>query len=92
MPKYVIEREIPGIGNKSGEELSAVAKNSRRVLEQLGPGIQWVESFITENKVYCIYIADNEDIIREHSKLAGVPVHNIAKIKTMMDPTTAEGL
>jgi len=91
MPKYVIEREIPGIGNLSQEELTAISQKSNGILEQLGPKIQWVQSFVTENKLYCVYIAPDEEMIREHGRLGGFPVTAISKVKTMIDPTTAEG-
>ncbi len=90
MPKYVIEREIPGIGNMSQEELTAIAQKSCGVLEKLGPKIQWVQSFVTENKVYCVYIAPDEEMIREHGRQGGFPVTRISKVETMIDPTTAE--
>jgi hypothetical protein len=90
MPKFVIEREIPGAGNLSDEELQRVAQTSCGVLHNLGPQIQWVESFVTDNKVYCVYIAPNEDIIREHARQGGFPANKIAEVKTVIDPTTAE--
>lgn len=90
MPKYVIEREIPKIGDSTKDELTAIAQKSCSVLKQLGPQIQWVESFVTENKIYCIYISPNEELIREHGRIGGFPVTNIAEIKNIIDPTTSE--
>jgi hypothetical protein len=90
MPKYVIEREIPGAGNLSPAELQGVSQTSCNVLRNLGPEIQWVQSYVTGDKVYCIYIAPNEEIIREHARQGGFPANRISEIKTMIDPTTAE--
>lgn len=91
MPKYVIERELPGAGKLTKQELTAISQKSCSVLGQLGPKIQWVESFVTENKIYCVYIAPNEEIIREHASQGGFPANKISEIKTVIDPTTAEG-
>jgi len=90
MPKYVIEREIPGAGNLSSDELQVVSQTSCRVLSNLGTQIQWLESFVTDNKIYCIYIAPNEEIIREHAQLGGFPANKISEVKTVIDPTSAE--
>jgi hypothetical protein len=90
MPKYVIEREIPGAGNLSPAELQGVSQTSCNVLRNLGPEIQWVQSYVTGDKVYCIYIAPNEEMIREHARQGGFPANRISEIKTMIDPTTAE--
>ena len=90
MPKFVIEREIPGAGNLSAEELRQVAQTSCGVLNNLGPQIQWIESFVTDNKVYCVYIAPNEEMIREHARQGGFPANKISEVKTVIDPTTAE--
>jgi hypothetical protein len=90
MPKFVIEREIPGAGKLSAEELQSVAQTSCGVLSNLGPQIQWVESFVTDDKVYCVYIAPNEEIIREHAQQGGFPANKISEVRTMIDPTTAE--
>jgi hypothetical protein len=89
MPKYVIEREIPGAGNLSREELQAISQTSCGVLSRLGPQIQWIESFVTDDKVYCIYIAPNEEMIREHASQGGFPANKISEVKTIIDPTTA---
>ena len=90
MPKYVIEREIPGAGNLKPAELQAISQKSCGVLSNLGPQIQWVESFVTQDKIYCIYIAPNEKMVREHASQGGFPADKISEIKTMIDPTTAE--
>ena len=87
MPKYVIEREIPGAGNLSGNEIQAVAQTSCNVLRNLGPEIQWVESFVTQDKIYCIYIAPNEQMIREHAQQGGFPANRVSEVKRMIDPT-----
>jgi predicted Rdx family selenoprotein len=91
MPKYIIEREIPGAGKLSPEELRGVSQKSCSVLQKLGPQIQWVQSYVTGDKVYCVYIAPNEDIIREHARQGGFPANKISEIRTIIDPTTSEG-
>ena len=90
MPKYVIEREIPGAGDMSPQELQAVSQKSCSVLQNLGPQIQWLQSYVTPDKIYCVYIAPNEEMIREHASQGGFPANRISEIKTMIDPTTAE--
>jgi hypothetical protein len=90
MPKYVIEREIPGAGKLSAEELRNISQKSCGVLRGLGPQIQWVESFVTPDRIYCIYIAASEDLVREHAAQGGFPANRISEIKTVIDPTTAE--
>ena len=90
MPKYVIEREIPGAGNLSKEELQSISQTSCGVLSNLGPQIQWIESFVTDDKVYCVYIAPNEEMIREHARQGGFPANKISEVRTIIDPTTAE--
>lgn len=90
MPKYVIERDIPGAGKLTPEELKTIAKNSCDILTTMGPEIQWVNSFVTTDKVYCIYIASNEDLVREHAKQGGFPADSISKVSTVIDPTTSE--
>ena len=90
MPKYVIEREIPGAGNMSPQDLQAVSQKSCSVLQDMGPQIQWVQSYVTGDKIYCVYIAPNEEMIREHAKQGGFPANRISEIKSMIDPTTAE--
>jgi Nickel responsive protein SCO4226-like len=91
MPKYVIEREIPNVGSLGDRDIQAIAKKSRSVLEKMGSKIQWLESFVTGNKIYCIYIATDEETVREHARLGGFPANSISEIKRMMDPTTADG-
>jgi hypothetical protein len=90
MPKYLIERDIPGAGNLTAEELRGVSQKSCSVLNRLGPQIQWVQSYVTDDKVYCVYIAPNEDIIRQHAQEGGFPANRIAEIRTVIDPATAE--
>jgi len=90
MPKYVIEREIPGAGAIPPADLQAISQKSCSVLSGLGPQIQWVESFVTDDKIYCIYIAPNREMVLEHAKQGGFPANSIAEVKTMIDPTTAE--
>jgi len=90
MPKYIIEREIPGAGKLSADELKAVSQKSCAVLNNLGPRIQWVESYVTADKVYCVYVSPNEQLIREHAQQGGFPADRISEIKTMIGPTTAE--
>ncbi len=90
MPKYLIEREIPGAGGLGREELRAISQKSCAVLRDLGPQVQWVESFVTQDKVYCVYIAPNEQAVREHAKRGGFPANRISEVKTMIDPTTSE--
>ena len=90
MPKFIIEREIPGAGKMSAGELKAVAQKSCAVLEKLGPKIQWVESYVTGDKVYCVYVAPSEQLIREHGQQGGFPANRISEIKTIISPTTAE--
>lgn len=91
MPKYVIEREIPGVGDSTADALQAVSQTSCSVLKDLGPQIQWVQSYVTGDKIYCIYIAPNEDMIREHATRGGFPANKISEIKNIIDPVTAEG-
>ena len=90
MPKFLIEREIPGAGNLSGAELQAVSQTSCGVLQKMGPQIQWVQSYVTGDKIYCVYIAPNEEMIREHARQGGFPANRVSEIKSVIDPTTAE--
>ena len=90
MPKYVIEREIPGAGSLSTDQLREVAQTSCNVLKEMGPQIQWLESYVTGDKVYCVYISPNEEMIREHAKQGGFPANRISEIKSIIDPTTSE--
>ncbi len=90
MPKFVIEREIPGAGNLSDAELHAIAQKSVAVLKELGPQIQWLQSYVTGDKVYCVYIAPDEATIREHARKGGFPANRISAVRKLFDPTTAE--
>ena len=90
MPKYIIEREIPGAGSLSTDQLREVAQTSCNVLKEMGPQIQWLESYVTGDKVYCVYISPNEEMIREHAKQGGFPANRISEIKSIIDPTTSE--
>jgi len=90
MPKYVIEREIPGAGSLSNDELQGISQTSCNVLRELGPEIQWVQSYVTGDKIYCVYIAPNEEMVREHAARGGFPANKISEVKTIIDPTTAE--
>lgn len=92
MPKYIIERNIPQAGQLSTQELKAISQQSNDVLAEMGPEIQWVESFVTDDKVFCIYIAPDEVAIREHARRGGFPADEIMAIKQVIDPTTAEAL
>jgi Protein of unknown function (DUF4242) len=88
MPKFVIERDIPGAGNMQPHELQAISQTSCGVLQQMGPRIQWVQSYVTGDKIYCVYIAPNEEMIREHAVAGGFPANRISEVKTVIDPTT----
>ena len=90
MPKYVIEREITGAGKLSSEEVQGISQKSCGVLQEMGPQIQWLESFVTDDKIYCVYIAPDEEAIREHAQKGGFPADRISEVKAMIDPTTAE--
>jgi Protein of unknown function (DUF4242) len=90
MKKYMIEREIPKVGSLQGQQLRDAAGKSNQVLSQLGPRIQWVESFLTADKMYCLYLADDEEVIRRHAELSGFPATKITEIGRQIDPTTAE--
>lgn len=90
MPKFVIERELPGAGSLTPQELNAISQKSCGVLSKMGPQIQWVHSYVTQDKIYCIYIAPDEKTVREHASQGGFPANRISEIKTMIDPTTAE--
>ena len=91
MPKFVIERDIPGAGALSPLELKTISQTSCGVLREMGPSIQWVHSYVTGDKVYCVYIAPNEEMIREHAQRGGFPANRISEIKSIIDPSTAEG-
>ena len=90
MPKFVIERNIPNAGKLSAQELHAIAQKSCGVLNKLGPQIQWVQSYVTNDKIYCVYVAPNEQMVREHAKQGGFPANSVARVMTVIDPTTAE--
>ncbi len=90
MPQFVIEREMPGVGKLSNNELREASQGSCNVLRELGPDIQWVHSYVTDDKIYCIYRAPNADLIRQHAAKAGFPANSVAQIKATIDPTTAE--
>lgn len=90
MPRYVVERDLPGAGQLSASDLQGISQKSCDVLEQLGPKVQWVESYVTSDKVYCVYISPDEALIRKHAELGEFPVTSIKEVKTIIDPTTAE--
>lgn len=90
MPKFVIEREIPGAGNLSPEQLQGISQKSCGVLKELGPSVQWVESFVTGDKIYCVYIAPDEAAVRKHAEMGGFPANKVSRVFTKIDPTTAE--
>jgi hypothetical protein len=90
MPKYVIERELPGVGNFTPDQLRAVSAKSCSVLQKMGPQIQWIQSYVTQDKVYCLYVAPNAEAVREHARQGGFPANRISEIKEVIDPTTAE--
>ena len=90
MPKYLVEREIPNAGARSAAELKEISRRSRAVLSDLGPSIQWVQSFVTEDKVTCVYIAPDMELIREHARLGGFPANRVLEVAAIIDPTTAE--
>ncbi len=90
MPKYVIEREIPNAGELTPLELQGISQKSCEVLQKLGPQVQWLESFVTDDKIYCVYIAPNEEMIREHARQGGFPANRVSPIRYIINPTTAE--
>jgi Protein of unknown function (DUF4242) len=90
MPKFIIERQIPGAGKLSAENLRAISQKSREVLCTLGSDIQWIHSYVAGDKIYCIYLAANEELIREHAKLGGFPANSITEVSSIIDPFTAE--
>jgi hypothetical protein len=91
MPKYIIERELPGAGNLEDKQVQGISQKSCQVLSELGPQIQWVESFVTEDKIYCVYIAPNKELIEKHAQQGGFPANKISKVRRTIDPTSAEG-
>jgi Protein of unknown function (DUF4242) len=90
MPKYVIEREIPGAGNLTSEQLKGISQTSCGVLRNMGPEIQWVHSYVTGDKIYCVYIAPSEEMVREHASKGGFPANSVSEVTMVIDPTTAE--
>jgi hypothetical protein len=90
MPKYVIEREIPGAGKFSSEQLKAISQTSCDVLRKMGSEIQWIHSYVTTDKIYCVYIAPNEEMVREHARQGGFPANSVSPVSTMIDPVTSE--
>ncbi len=90
MPKYIIEREIDGAGKLSADELRATSQKSCGVLRELGPEIQWVESYVTDDKIYCVYIAPSKELIEEHARKGGFPANQVSEVKNVINPTTAE--
>jgi len=90
MPKFVIERELPGAGKLKTEELQAISQKSCAVLKSMGPDIQWQQSFVTDDKIYCVYVAPSEEAIRQHATSGGFPANSVARVRRMIDPTTAE--
>ena len=90
MPKFVIEREIPGAGKLGKDELQAISQKSCGVLRDMGPQIQWVQSYVTDDKIYCVYNAPNDDAVRQHAQKGGFPANKVSRVRTIIDPTTAE--
>ena len=90
MPKYIIERELPGAGQLSAEQLQEISRKSCDVLHALGPDIQWVQSFVTDDRIYCVYIAVDADLVREHARCGGFPANRVSEVRAGIDPTTAE--
>ena len=90
MPKYVIEREMPGVGKLGADELTAASQKSCSVLNELGTGVQWQHSYVTDDKIYCVYVADNAELVKRHAEQAGFPANKISAVRAIIDPTTAE--
>lgn len=90
MPKFVIEREIPGAGKLTDRDLKAISQKSCRALDQLGPQVQWLQSYVTGDKIYCVYIAPDEELVREHARQGGFPANRVSQVTAIIDPTTAE--
>jgi len=90
MPKYVIEREIPGAGKLTAKELKGISETSCNVLRKMGSEIQWIHSYVAEDKIYCVYVAPNEEMVREHARLGGFPANSVSRVSTIIDPVTAE--
>lgn len=92
MPKYVIERELPGAGQMTAEQLREASKTSRDVAHELGPDIEWLQSYITDDKVYCVFVGSDEDVLVEHARCADIPADRISQVRTITDPSSAEGV
>ena len=90
MPKYMIERDLPGAAELSAEELQSISEKSNKVISELGPDIRWLQSYVTDDKIYCVYVAPDTDLIEEHARCGGFPANRISKVRRMMDPSTAE--
>lgn len=90
MPKFIIEREIPGAGKLTSDQLKGISQTSCGVLSNMGPQIQWLQSYVTGEKIYCVYIAPNEEMVREHAKQGGFPANSVSQVTAIIDPTTAE--
>ncbi len=90
MPKYVIERELPGAGKLSADELRAIRQKSNKVIAELGPDVRWLTSYVTDDKIYCVYVASDEDIIQEHARCGGFPADRISKVASVIDPSTGD--
>jgi len=90
MPKYVIERELPGAGKLSADELRGISQKSNSVIAELGPDVKWLQSYVTDDKIYCVYAASDEDIIQEHARCGGFPANRISKVTAVIDPTTGD--
>jgi cell division inhibitor SulA len=90
MPKFVIERDLPAAGSLTADQLMGISQKSCAVLDSLGPQIQWIQSYVTDDKIYCVYIAPNADLVREHARQGGFPANRVSEVKTIIDPTTAE--
>ena len=90
MPKYLIEREVPGAGELSEDQLQAISQTSCGVLQQMGPDIQWVQSYVTDDKITCVYIAPNEEMVREHARQGGFPANRVSRVAAIIDPATSE--
>jgi hypothetical protein len=90
MPKYVIERELPGAGKLSADELRAISQKSNKVISDLGPEIRWLNSYVTDDKIYCVYVAPDEDVLYEHARCGGFPANNVSRVSTTIDPSTGD--
>jgi hypothetical protein len=90
VPKYVIERELPGAGELTDEELQAISRRSNKIISELGPEIRWLTSYVTENKLYCVYVAPDEDILQEHARCGGFPADSISRVSSVIDPSTGD--